>query len=215
VKNILIIGIGRAGKTTLSNMIKRKYKNYNLIHSDSIKWGIIRGEGKEDFYRSNVEKQKEWECNETFQNTLLEFFNSCIKNDGGEDGYLVDYAKRSSSLSAANGFGYILESGQLELKNVIKRVSTDGTIIVCLGLGNLSKQGIFDLCRMHDTKKDWSYETSDEDLRKHIDKWYETNQILKEDCLKYGFDYIDTTKNRKEVLDQVLENISKEIESQI
>ena len=215
MKNILIIGIGRAGKTTLSNMIKRKYKNYNLIHSDSIKWGIIRGEGKEDFYRSNVEKQKEWECNETFQNTLLEFFNSCIKNDGGEDGYLVDYAKRSSSLSAANGFGYILESGQLELKNVIKRVSTDGTIIVCLGLGNLSKQGIFDLCRMHDTKKDWSYETSDEDLRKHIDKWYETNQILKEDCLKYGFDYIDTTKNRKEVLDQVLENISKEIESQI
>ena len=37
MKNILIFGIGRTGKTTLSNLIKSKYKSYNLIHSDSIK----------------------------------------------------------------------------------------------------------------------------------------------------------------------------------
>jgi len=66
MKNILIIGIGRSGKTTLSNMIKRKYNNYSLIHSDSIKWGIIRGEGKEEYYSNNIDKQKEWEHSETF-----------------------------------------------------------------------------------------------------------------------------------------------------
>lgn len=37
MKNILIMGIERAGKTTLSKMIKNKYTNYNLIHSDSLK----------------------------------------------------------------------------------------------------------------------------------------------------------------------------------
>ena len=42
MKNILIMGIGRAGKTTLSLKIKDKYNNYNLIHSDSLKWAIIR-----------------------------------------------------------------------------------------------------------------------------------------------------------------------------
>jgi hypothetical protein len=31
MKNILIMGIGRAGKTTLSNMIKEKYNEYNII----------------------------------------------------------------------------------------------------------------------------------------------------------------------------------------
>ena len=31
MKNILIMGIGRAGKTTLSEMIKDKYNNYTLI----------------------------------------------------------------------------------------------------------------------------------------------------------------------------------------
>ena len=29
IQNILIMGVGRAGKTTLSNMIKTKYNNYN------------------------------------------------------------------------------------------------------------------------------------------------------------------------------------------
>ena len=31
MKNILIMGIGRAGKTTLSNIIKEKYNEYNII----------------------------------------------------------------------------------------------------------------------------------------------------------------------------------------
>lgn len=43
MKNVLIMGTGRAGKTTTSKMLKEKYKEYNLIHSDSIKWGLIRG----------------------------------------------------------------------------------------------------------------------------------------------------------------------------
>lgn len=209
MKNILIIGIGRAGKTTLSNMIKRKYNNYNLIHSDSIKWGIIRGEGKEEYYSNNIDKQKEWEHSETFQNILLEFFNSCIRNDGGEEGYLVDSHKSKKSL---NGFGYILESGQLELKYVLKKINLNNTIVICLGLGNLTKQGIFDLCRTYDTEKDWSYDISDNDLRTHIDKWYETNEILKKECLEYGFKYVDTSIKRIEVLNQVLDDISKELE---
>ena len=61
MKNILIMGIGRAGKTTLSNMIKEKYPQYNLIHSDSIKWALIRSEGKEQYYRENVKEQKQKE----------------------------------------------------------------------------------------------------------------------------------------------------------
>ena len=32
MKNILIMGIARAGKTTLSEMLKDKYNSYNLIH---------------------------------------------------------------------------------------------------------------------------------------------------------------------------------------
>ena len=40
-KNILIMVIGRAGKTTLSKMLKYKINIYNLIHSDALKLAMI------------------------------------------------------------------------------------------------------------------------------------------------------------------------------
>lgn len=50
-KNILIMGIGRAGKTTLSKMIKDKYNSYNLIHSDALKLAMIRAKDEEQYYK--------------------------------------------------------------------------------------------------------------------------------------------------------------------
>lgn len=50
MKNILIMGIGRAGKTTLSKMIKDKYNSYNLLHSDSLKWAMIRAKDQEAYF---------------------------------------------------------------------------------------------------------------------------------------------------------------------
>ena len=193
MKNILIMGIGRAGKTTLSNMIKRKYNQYNLVHSDSIKWGIIRAKGKEDYYRENITEQKEWEHGEFLQRTILEFFNSCIRNDD-------------------DNFGYIVESGQLSPKLVKEMVDFDNTIVVCLGHGNSSNQDIFDLCRNNDKPEDWSYDNSDEDLMNHVNKWHETNEIAKRDCPKYGINYIDTSKDRLKSLNKILEDISEQIE---
>lgn len=90
MRNILIMGIGRTGKTTLSNMIKEKYKQYNLIHSDSIKWAIIRATGREKYYRTHIEEQKEFEHSEYFQKVLLELFNSCIRNDKNKYGYILE-----------------------------------------------------------------------------------------------------------------------------
>lgn len=190
MKNILIMGIGRTGKTTLSNMIKAKYSSYNLIHSDSIKWAMIRAEDKEAYYRENVVEQKAFEQSTYFQKVVLEFFNSSIRN---------------------SEFGYILESGQLTPKLVKKYIDFKNTIVICLGLGNLSKEDIFNMCRKHDTKNDWSYDVSDENLKIHIDKWYERNEQLKIDCSKYNIKYVDTSIDRENILKGLLEEISKKI----
>ena len=40
---------------------------YNIIHSDSIKWGIIRGKGEEPYYRKNIKAQKEWDMEMNFK----------------------------------------------------------------------------------------------------------------------------------------------------
>lgn len=146
MKNILIMGIGRAGKTTLSKIIKDKINSYNLIHSDALKWAMIRAKNEEKYYRENVDKQKEFEHGEYFQRTLLELYNSLIKKD-------------------TKKYGYILESGQLQPKIVKEMVDFDNTIVVCLGLGDLTLDDMINQCFEHDTKEDWTYGLSREYIR--------------------------------------------------
>ena len=192
MKNILIFGVGRAGKTTLSRILKEKYPRYNLIQSDSIKWGIITAKGLEEEYTKYVEKQKEFEHGELFQNILLEIFNYCIEDD-------------------KNQFGYILESGQLNVKNIASKIDFNKTAVICLGHGELDKQGIIKLCRKYDTKEDWSYYETDEDLDKHAEKWSEMNKEIEEECKRYNIKYIDTSKDRKQALNDAFKYISNEI----
>lgn len=188
MKNILIMGIGRAGKTTLSKMIKNKYTSYNLIHSDSLKWALIRADNKEKYYRENVDKQKEFEYGEYFQKTLLELYNSLIRQD-------------------KNNYGYILESGQLHPKIVKEMIDFDNTTVICLGLGNANIEDMVNLCIEHDTEEDWTYGLSSEYLKKHAEDWYNSNEMLKIECHKYGIRYIDTFKDRIKVLKDTLDKL--------
>ena len=151
---------------------------------------IDRGKNKEKYYCDNVEKQKKWEHGKIFQKTLLEIFNSLVRND-------------------KNKFGYILETGQLDLKNVINIVDRESTIIVCLTHGNLTKDDIVKSCRKYDTPLDWSFEESDEDLYIHAETWEKLNKRLISQCKKYNIPYYDTSKNRKESLNNILDDIKK------
>lgn len=191
-KNIIIMGIGRAGKTTLSKMIKDKFNSYNLIHSDSLKWAMIRAKKQEGYYRKNIDDQRKFEYGEYFQRTLLEFFNSLIKKD-------------------KNQYGYILESGQLHPKIVREIVDFNNTIVVCLGLGNYSVEDIVNQCLKYDTEESWTYGLSREDLTKYAIDWYKVNEMLKEECPKYKIKYYDTSKNRIECLNNIIKDIEKNI----
>lgn len=190
MKNILIMGIGRAGKTTLSNMLKDKVNSYNIIHSDSLKWAMIRAKNEEAYYRENVDIQKEFEHGEYFQRTLLELFKSSISKD-------------------KNVYGHILESGQLHPKIVKEMIDFDNTVVVCLGLGNLTIEDMIDLCIEHDTEESWTYGLSREYLRKHAKDWYEANEMLKVECPKYGIKYYDTSKDRVETLNTIMKEVLK------
>lgn len=190
MKNILIFGIGRTGKTTLSNLIKSKYKSYNLIHSDSIKWAIIRADNKQDYYNTHIDKQKDFEYSENFQKILLEFFNSCIRNDN-------------------SNYGYILESGQLEPKLIDKYIDRRKTIIICLGLGITSREEIVKMCRNHDSSIDWTYSINDNDLDYHAQNWIERDIYLKSQCEKFNINYVITSQNREKIFKDIISNLFK------
>lgn len=185
MKNILIMGIGRAGKTTLGKMIKNKYNCYNLIHSDSLKWALIRAKDEEEYYRENVNIQKKFEHGEYFQRTLIEFFKSQIRKDTEQ-------------------YGTILESGQLHPKIVKEMINFENTIVICLGLGDLKAKDMVEHCLKYDTKESWTYGLPKEYILKHAQDWYNSNEMLKIECPKYGIKYIDTSKNREKIFESIL-----------
>lgn len=190
MKNILIIGCGRSGKTTLSKMIKEKYNKYNIIHSDDLKWAMIKADNNEIYYMEHVDKQNEFEMAEYFQRIQLEFFNLLIERDKNE-------------------YGYILESGQVYPSMLNKLVNFNNTNVICLGLGNYSAQQSVEQCLKYDTKESWSYGLDEEYLLKYAEKFSAENKMFKRECSKYEIEYVDTSKNREQVFKDVLERITK------
>ena len=71
--------------------------------------------------------------------------------------------------------------------------------------------GILEKTKYKET--DWTYSKTDKELKKEIEWFDEKNQFLIEECKKYGFKYIDTHENRKEVLEEVFNYICKQIEN--
>lgn len=189
MKNILILGVGRAGKSTLSRMIKDRFPEYDLIHTDSIRNAILY-----NIDENYIEEFMNYRENEFLQKVLLEFLDSQTKQ-------------------GLNMYGTILEGAQI-LPSVLSRYkNVDNTIIIFLGHGNLSEKEIFELVRDNDSKNDWSYKKTDEELKKFIHRFHEKNQFLIGECKKYGFKYIDTHKDREKVLNEVFNYICEEMKN--
>lgn len=190
MKNILIIGCARAGKTTLSRMLKEKYPTMNLLVMDSIKNAILRNIDNDG--EDNVEFATKYEFSSFHMNMIAECYNSHIRTD-------------------KNNFGYILEGAQLLPEIIDKKIDKDNVVIVCLGLGDISSEEIFKNVRKFDNEDDWTYDVADYNLKIWCKHWVELNDKLKEQCPLYGIKYFDTTGNRKEKLNEVMHYIENNL----
>lgn len=186
MKNIIIMGVGRSGKTTLSKMIKRACPQYDVIHADAIKWGIIRALGKETEFKKNIEKQMEWEQSAFFQDVLIEIFAHNIKH---------------------NHTPVMLETGQLHLENIINHPKysaiKDSTDIIVLGNGTKTKQQRMMDCKTYDVKTDWTYGIPDEVLSVHCENWEAQDLQRIKECEYFGIMYYNTSEDRINVMSQI------------
>ncbi len=86
-------------------------------------------------------------------------------------------------------------------------IDFNNTTVLCLGLGDFKPEDMVKQCVMYDTKESWTYGLSEEYLLKHAMDWYSSNEMLKVECPKYGIKYIDTSKDRENVLKKILEDL--------
>lgn len=182
---IFILGPGRTGKTTLARMLRHELPDYNLLHADALRFGIMR-----ELPSKFPEELLHYEKNSHYANLLLGLVDEQLRQDQHTQGIILDGGVISPAFLAKH------------------RITRDHQpITVFLGHGDLSSEEIFDLIRKNDQTTDWSSTLNDTDLRIKTDHFAKQNQIYRAECQKTSLRYIDTSQHRLDVLARLLKEI--------
>ena len=185
MKNIVIFGVPRAGKSTLSNMIADKFQ-YQLLHVD-----CIRGAFKDIFPELNI---KSWTAidNKKFQEFLASLFYRNIEQP-------------------RNKYGYVLEGCETYVSDCNELFNDGNTIIYYLGMTNISPEELARNIRKYDSEKDWTYRKTSEEVLEYAKKCIELSKKYQQECEKYSIKFVDTSRDREKVLKKVLEEIENRL----
>lgn len=187
MKNIMILGTCRTGKTTFSKLLHKQLNNYEIIEVDSIISalqstfeGIQIGFAHDDLKDNKLSK---------FINTLLE--------------------KNKNRLG--NEFGYIINSDSIMPEDIINYFDTSNTLVYFFVNSKLTVEEILENCRLYDDESAWTKIRTDENLLNHIKKAKEFENKIIDQCKKYNIKYIDTSFNREKLFADLLKEIKEKL----
>lgn len=183
MKDILIFGVPRAGKTSLSRLLVNELDNYEIFSIDAIR------------------------------NAFGDIFPELEINDGnGKNNYtlLPNYVSKLLHWHhkiLKNNLGYIVEGCQVFPDKVKEVFDVENSIVIYLGHGKLQPEEILKNIRKYDTPEEYSYKRSDESMLQQCEKYYELEQTIALKCKEYDFIYVDTSNNREEVLHKLIDQL--------
>lgn len=185
MKNIAIFGSSRAGKSILSKMISKKYHNYHIIIGDD-----IRGAFQEILPNNNINSKEGIGMVEDFPNFLSCLFYKNIKRNKGI-------------------FNYIVETCDMTPQKADKLFNKKDTVVLFLGTPGQTIEQHFEEIRKYETEIDWTYNRNDEHILEHSKYWITKSKEYEKECKKLNIWYVDTSFNRKEVLENTLYMLEK------
>ena len=186
MKNIIIFGEPRSGKSTLANMIIDKF-NYQVIHVDA-----VRDTFKEIYPELNIAPDI------AINNKKFQLF-------------IQEYLNRNTKQEERNKYGYVVEGCETSVDDCNRLFNIDENIIYYLAPDDITPEEFFNNIRANDTEKDWTFKLSDEELMQKVKNMITKGKKIKEECKKYNIKFVDTSHNRKEKLNTILKNIESEI----
>ena len=176
MKNIIIIGTPRCGKTTLANMIYDKIK-CQIIHGDYQRIAIDLA-----FPELNIKTNKN--------------FSKCLE-------ILVRKYHRDNKYK----YPVILESTDITLEDIDKYFDKDNSIIICLGTISIDYMKFASEIIKNDTKLDWTKDYSKKEIEEMCKEYIEISKKNLDESKKRNIKFIDTSINRNNVLNNLLNEI--------
>lgn len=165
MKNIIIAGVSRAGKSTLAKSISKKY-NYTYIPFDSIVSTL------EELYPCT--DIKHMDENKGISPSIAKLLDAYIKHLSYED------------------INYVIDMYQIFPTDMKMLTDTDNHLVVYLGYSESTPAQKLDDIRTHARDKDWTKNTSDEEMISILSKFISEDKLMRQECLTVDYSYFDT-----------------------
>ncbi len=186
MKNIIIFGEPRCGKSTLANMIIDRF-HYQVIRVDA-----IRDTFKSIYPELNIGPNTAKD-NEKFQL------------------FIQEYLRRNIKKEERNKYGYVIEGCETSVHDCNRFFNNDNNIIYYLAPVDITPVEFLNNIRKYDTNRDWTFKLTDEELLNCTTEMIENGKKIREECKKYNISFFDTTHSRKEIFESILHDIEQKI----
>ena len=179
MKNIIIGGTVRSGKTTLANLLREKF-GYSKVESDTIVNAFDKVFPEFGITHKNAKLARE-----KYEPFLFEILNGFCKD-----------LKYAGNITVFPGSQFLPE-------NISRYEKLDKYIVVFLGVNADSPEELLKTIREHDSENDWTHKKTDEWMLRLCENIIKESDNIKEECEKYGFYYFNTYYNREEILNNI------------
>ena len=201
MKNIIIAGPGRTGKSTLARKINEEL-SYFVIGLDKLVATL--GEAY-----PQLDIRLNWDYEKTRTN-LAPFIGHFLGMFSSADGRGL----HSYSHGAVNENRFVLEGNYFLFEEIAPILKSYGVeelknnfLLIGLVQNKKTINEFVDDFKKYDTEADWTHGFSDDDLRELSEDFVEDNRYFSDYLLQHGFAVYDTSKERESVLDQIIEGI--------
>ena len=202
MKNIVIAGASRSGKSTLARMLNEKYGHYVLSIDKLV--AVFGSSYPSLDIRLNWNRDKTTENIAPFLGPFMGMFSS---PDGkGLQGY---------SHGEIPGNRFILEGAYIDPAKIAEIVGSYGIDDMrehfnLIGLVQKDKdvETLYRDFRQYDTENDWTYKLSDDELRAVAEDLAAYNREMYTKLTANGFTVYDTSHDREKVFDEIIRSVS-------
>ncbi len=207
MKNIIIVGPSRAGKTTLARKINEEL-DYFVISLDKLV-ATFQGAYPQLDIRLNWNREKTTDNLAPFLGHFLGVFSS---------GHGVAY-ELNLRAHAVKGNRFVLEGGYFnfeKISSILKMYEIedlkDNFLLIGLVQNKKTADEFVNDFKKYDTEDDWTYGFDDDELREYASQEaIPFSRSMTDYLMEYGFTIYDTSTEREQVLKQIVEDIKSKL----
>lgn len=186
MKNIIIGGSCRSGKSLLAKELTRNLKGVSYYGTDHIRSSLMKAYPDKNFDKENWDE---------YRTVVYNLFKS---------------NKKYNNI----GLYVIFEGGHFSIDEYLEKYKDEDTIAVFVGKPQLSVEEYYNGIRAYDTKHHtWTTDHTDEDLKKWVADYHKKNLEEARRCKELGIYYLDTSYNQMETIKTFALELIKELQA--